>query len=135
MKYNVAGYDPELDGAGTTAYGSSMTGQILTGMTVQWRAWGSSDPWNTLRFMPYWQLPAAHPYHPPPKPAVGTNPGSYLGFTSFNGRFKDGKGQVQLQQINVSGDGTADFVLPANNQDCEVRVLSGLPPTEDAPLF
>lgn len=111
--------------ATATALGTTRSTAKLTGMIVEWRPWGSSPgfPWTQLRNMPEWgnnTTPTLGPWLP------GFLSGVLKGDTS-------GNMQALLRGVQVTWDDMT--LLPTDGQVIEVRVLSGLPPSETTPFY
>lgn len=106
-----------------------MNGQFNTGMTVQWRPLGTTDPWTTLRFMPVWEVPSVS------WGAKNENWAGVPGFYSNKSKSSGDSLKYWLNKINVTIDPAWGAMLPTPGQRCEVRVLSGLPPSTAIPMF
>lgn len=128
-QYSVLSNDAALKGTHVTALGSMLSGEYATGVTVQWRAWNTADVWKTLRYMPHWLIKNA-------AGAIITDPrgrafptGSFTPWETLN--------QGRELIVTVGGISVSALTapeLPADNQQVAVRVLSGMPPSERAPM-
>jgi hypothetical protein len=134
-QYHVYDFDDTLVGTHATGQGSSLSGRVATGMTVQWRVWGSAGAWTTMRFMPHWDTIDATGAH-----VWQYNAGSFIvqqSDSKSSAPLFGGQGsyvaRVLVQGVAIGSDNAGN--LPADGTDCEVRVLSGLPPSDRAPLY
>lgn len=141
LPYNAQTYDKSLEQADKTPNGSFRTGYVNAGMTIQWRAWNTNDAWVTLRFCPIWQVTdAVYAAHTPA--GLFDYPLGYVGFFSARAMLSDPINVFlralfpknwTLQAIAVTANTLGE--LPTSDQDVEVRILSGLAPTQDVPMF
>lgn len=113
-------YDPTV---AATAQGSRKMTSQLTGMTVQWRPWGSTGAWIELRNSPIWEVHIS---------ANNLTAGQW-GFYYFKSKSNSKGLQWEMAGIIIGGNNFTE--IPTANQDVEVRVLSGKPPTPEAPIY
>lgn len=125
-KYNLEGGSGGYDDSFTpTAQGSRLLKARVTGMTIQWRPWGSTGAWTELRNFPVWET------HFNATSSIA--PVSY-GF--FYAKTKSGPGRGVQALLGGLYASWFDFTkLPTEGQDIAIRVLSGLPPSEEAPIY
>lgn len=123
-QYNVTSGGSYDTSVAPTAQTSRLTTSQLTGMTVQWRPWGSTGAWTTLRNSPLWEI----------NQAANNMWAFQYGFYYI--KSKSGPGTLIQNELFGAFISQPTFAtLPTAGQDVEVRFLSGLPPTEKDPIY
>lgn len=109
-----------------TAKGSTKSTSKLTGMAIQWRPWGSTGAWTELRDSPTFSLQSG------PNNSVSL---TMDGFGFYSDESKSSGNRLQKKLVGILAAWHDFSRLPADGQDVEVRVLSGLPPSSEAPMY